>query len=498
MKELSLFLLSLLLLCGCSTRNEQEPSSTPQGEVIITGEVKNRDFYPHVKELVLRLPFFKEGQVTYTTDITEDNRFYFSFTLHAEMCEVAIKPYMEHLYVQPGDSIHLEIDFKDMLHPIVSGHGAELNEQMNRFTEGGYYMKDYNLWGKLKNNENFEEQMEKEHQERIRRYEEFVQKHQPSEKTKQYIGNLLKADYYTAWFFFQNRTAYEQKAKIDARPHDRKLKEAAALLESQVITDAHFRMSQEMHDFLHVSNEKFPYQIKDITPEEVLTPLKDTPALPYLYARSLSSSLYEQNDTSYFDRQKENFDRYIQSPYLRNSILQIHQSKKGFQENPKPVSDYLLYGRNQDQIKSQGLMPHMKPFYDLLEKHRGKMIYLDFWTPRCPPCLTEMEPLKELRKKYSTDDIVFIAICRDDSRERFNDVLNKYGMHVSGIEHIYATDLQDKDHVHKMYNQLNVHSIPHYFIINREGVIVNYGSKIRPSYPGTSECIDKWIEKRAK
>jgi len=87
------------------------------------------------------------------------------------MCEVAIKPYMEHLYVQPGDSIHLEIDFKDMLHPIVSGHGAELNEQMNRFTEGGYYMKDYNLLGKLKYDENFEEQMEKEHRERIRRYE---------------------------------------------------------------------------------------------------------------------------------------------------------------------------------------------------------------------------------------------------------------------------------------------------------------------------------------
>lgn len=67
-------------------------------------------------------------------------------------------------------------------------------------------------------------------------------------------------------------------------------------------------------------------------------------------------------------------------------------------------------------------------------------------------------------------------------------------MHVPGIEYIYATDLQDKDHVHKMYNQLNVHSIPHYFIINREGVIVNYGSKIRPSYPGTGERIDKWIK----
>jgi hypothetical protein len=45
-----------------------------------------------------------------------------------------------------------------------------------------------------------------------------------------------------------------------------------------------------------------------------------------------------------------------------------------------------------------------------------------------------------------------------------------------------------------MYNQLNIDGIPYFFIINREGVIVNYGSMMRPSYPGTSECIEKWLE----
>ena len=45
-----------------------------------------------------------------------------------------------------------------------------------------------------------------------------------------------------------------------------------------------------------------------------------------------------------------------------------------------------------------------------------------------------------------------------------------------------------------MYNQLNVNSYPYYFIINREGVIVNYVSMMRPSYPGTAECIEKWLK----
>ena len=495
MKTLSILILSLLLFLGCNTQQGREPSPATQGEVIITGIIKNRDFYPHVNEMVLQLPFFSKGKVTYTTDIADDNSFYFSFMLHAEMCEVSIKPYMDHLYVQPGDSIHLEIDFKDMLHPIVTGDGAELNAQITQFTQGGFYMKDYHVYPDFNTNEEFEILLEKEHQERIRRYQEYVQKHQPDEKVKQYISELLKADYYTALF---NNLLYAKIYRIegvDIHRYAPRLKEAAALLDNQVITEAHFRMSQEMYSYLHATNKRLHAHDQSVTLEDIFSPLKDTPAMPYLYAQGLSSSLYELNDTTYFNRQREKFDLYIQSSYLRNSILQMHQSKKGFQENPKPVSDYILYGRYQDQVKALKIMPYMEPFYDLLNKYRGKMIYLDFWVPWCPPCLVEMKPLKELRKKYSTEEIVFISICRTDNRERFNKILDKYEMHVSGIEHILADDLQGDNNVHKMYNQLNVNGFPHYFIINREGVIVNYGSMIRPSYPGTAECIEQWLKK---
>ncbi len=488
-----LFLLALLL--GCNTRQEEKRSSASQGEVIITGKIKNRDFYPHLNELVLRLPFFQEGQTSYTASIADDNSFFFNFMLHAEMCEISIKPYMEHLYVQPGDSIHLEIDFKNMLHPVVTGNGAELNAQITQFTQSGFYMQDYRIWPNFKTNAEFEQLMEKEYQERIRRYDEYVQKHQPDEKVKQYINQLLKADYYTALFKNLTIAQYHQLEGVDIHRYAHQLSEAGTLLESQVITDAHFRLSQEMYGYLQVTNEQDQTEDSSTTLEEVLEPMKGTPAMSYLYARGISFSLHEWNDTTYFDSQRENFDRYIQSPYLRHSILQFYHSKKGFQENPKPISDYILYGSYQDQVKAQGSMAYMKPFYDLLEKHRGKMIYLEFWAPWCPPCLAEMNPLKELRKKYSTEDIVFISICRADSRERFEYVLEKYGMHLSGIEHIYATDLQDSDNIHKMYNQLNVNGIPHYFIINREGVIVNYGNMIRPSYPGTAACIEQWLGK---
>ena len=64
-----------------------------------------------------------------------------------------------------------------------------------------------------------------------------------------------------------------------------------------------------------------------------------------------------------------------------------------------------------------------------------------------------------------------------------------------GIHHVMTVDWPNNDEQYKMYNQLNVNSYPYYFIINRKGVIVNYGSMMRPSYPGTAECIDLWLEK---
>ena len=494
MKTLSILLLSILLLYGCQANQQNPSSSTPEGEVIITGIVKNRDFYPHVEELVLKLPFFEEGQTSYTTPIASDNSFHFNFRLQAEICEVSIKPYMEHLYVQPGDSIHLEIDFKDMLHPVITGSGAELNKQITQFTEGGFYMPRYSHWKEFETQEEFDQIMEKDYQERLNRYEEYVQKYQPTDVVKQYINDMLKADYYKALFSNLNQFAYNRKQKIDIHQYTDKLKDAAILLDNQTIIESNFGLVENMYNHLHLLNERYWKGDQSLTLEEIMEPLKDTPAIPYIFARGLSISLNKLNDPAYFESQKANFDRYIHSPYLRNSILRIQQSKKNFQENPKPVSDYILYGKYQDQVKAQENLTYMQPFYDLLKKHQGKMIYIDFWGPWCPPCLAEMEPLKELRKKYSTDDIVFISICRNDDRERYKQVLDKYGMHVDGIEHIHADDLQTEDQVHKMYNQLNIDGIPYFFIINREGVIVNYGSMMRPSYPGTAECIEEWLE----
>ena len=90
-------------------------------------------------------------------------------------------------------------------------------------------------------------------------------------------------------------------------------------------------------------------------------------------------------------------------------------------------------------------MSFMEPIYEMLEKDRGKVIYFDFWVKWCPPCLTEMEPLKQLRSKYSTKDLVIYSICGSEPKEEWEECLDKYSLRNRGIECIYANDFFGKE-----------------------------------------------------
>ena len=75
-------------------------------------------------------------------------------------------------------------------------------------------MPRYSHWTEFETQEEFDQIMEKEYQERLKRYEEYVHKYQPTDVVKQYINDMLKADYYKALFSNLNQFAYTRNPKI--------------------------------------------------------------------------------------------------------------------------------------------------------------------------------------------------------------------------------------------------------------------------------------------
>lgn len=76
-----------------------------------------------------------------------------------------------------------------------------------------------------------------------------------------------------------------------------------------------------------------------------------------------------------------------------------------------------------------------------------------------------MEPLKELRKRYSPDDVVMASICGSRDREAYHKILERFSLRGKNIECIYSEDWATSDDYHLYHGSLEYDSIPQFLLI---------------------------------
>ncbi len=117
-----------------------------------------------------------------------------------------------------------------------------------------------------------------------------------------------------------------------------------------------------------------------------------------------------------------------------------------------------------------------------LSDFKGTVVYLDFWATNCAPCVAEIPDAKKLSERFKGKDVVFIYVSLDHSDEKLKQFLNKNSF--NGIQlnapQGFASDVA---------NLYEINAIPHYFLIDKAGNIVNADA------PRPSSNPDKIIEK---
>lgn len=385
----------------------------------------------------------------------------------------------------------LQIDFNDLLHPVVKGTSAALNQGMLAFTEGGFYQPDYVYTDDVNSSvEVFEKALQKEYALRKQKREEFLERYRPISDVAELTERLLLADYYAERFRYTQqriRRLYGQKQvdwQHETAACEALMPEVDALLADKIITSAHFRLIRNLTFYLRY--RRAVTGDLDFTGKDLVDEQKGNRVAQFLLADLLGTSL-AVNDTLTWDSVRREYDALVQVPVLRHSLDLLYLRTADYLCRPEAFSRYLLHG-------DADTPEYMAPLRSLIDKHRGKVLYIDFWGVFCPPCLAEMEPLKKLRARYSTDDVVMVSLCVSGKRIDYERILQRFSLKETTLECLHWEDFADRDVLQKMSKHLGQDGIPFFLLVNKEGVIVNYGSAIRLSWPQTAVQIDRLRE----
>jgi peroxiredoxin len=142
----------------------------------------------------------------------------------------------------------------------------------------------------------------------------------------------------------------------------------------------------------------------------------------------------------------------------------------------KDLNDFLAV---QYDIKKEFSMGSPAPDFKLkssigkdvaLSDYRGKVVYLSFWSSKCPMCQLDLPYARELEKELADKNVVFIYVSVDDEE------LWRYALKnrkLTGVQ-LFA---ENKD---VLLQQYKVQTLPAYFLIDTDGTFIKTKAK-RPS-----------------
>jgi len=145
---------------------------------------------------------------------------------------------------------------------------------------------------------------------------------------------------------------------------------------------------------------------------------------------------------------------------------------------PATKLDATLYDLSSEQYHNLSLK-------DILDKYKGKVIYLDFWASWCGPCKREMPYSQQLKKQLDGKDVVFLYFSTDNNAVKWENAISQ--MNINGIHYRANPKVRNE-----IIQEFNLQYIPRYVLIDKQGKVVDYNAK-RPSNPQVKQDIEKLL-----
>jgi|WetSurMetagenome_2_1015567.scaffolds.fasta_scaffold17835_2 thiol-disulfide isomerase/thioredoxin len=125
---------------------------------------------------------------------------------------------------------------------------------------------------------------------------------------------------------------------------------------------------------------------------------------------------------------------------------------------------------------------------ELIEKNHGNVIYIDFWSSGCSPCIREIKFSERIKDLYKGKNLIQVNISIEPDQKRWLNACEKYNLK---IESYFAKN----KFTSKQLENLQINFVPHYLIYNKQGKLVNEFAP-RPSDTKLINLLDDYLAEK--
>ena len=160
----------------------------------------------------------------------------------------------------------------------------------------------------------------------------------------------------------------------------------------------------------------------------------------------------------------------IKLDFARQQVLALNEKYEALSRKDFSNSTNLLSTDNQE-----GITEGEQILRKIIEPWKGKIILIDVWGTWCGPCKEALKHSQELYERMKPYDMFFLYMANNSSETSWKNVINEYNVTGENVGHVNLP----ADQQSAVEDFLKVNSYPSYFLIDREGHLLEVNADPR-------------------
>lgn len=460
LKSLSIILMLVLLFAGCRETEEQSTYTFLGGEIQNNAE----------KYIVMNSPEEEKDTIMLESG---------NFSRKMENLEpgyywVKTQNHMIHLYLEPGDSVILNVNDADEKSNIrISGKGAERNRYIQERKEeeirisqfmGDFYSQPEAIFLKVMDS------LEGLRMQKVEMLSDSIasERFLDLEKARiKYDMGLKRLDYPRYYRYLNNDTTYKPGKEYNTSFKDLIVDDTTYISVRAFQSFALRLVEKHATEKMDALEDREGVEFVELEYQSVSDVADTEEVKHFLKYLLLKDQLKYSGPSEQVDKLITQFEEECSKGEYVEEIREMRENWRKLEAgNAAPVFTY-------PDINGQ-----MVALTDFI----GKYVYVDVWATWCGPCRREIPHMEKLMNDYADENIAFVAVSLDEDKDAWMEMVQNKELKGSQL---YAGSWSSK-----IASDYMIRSIPRFLLIDPEGKIIDAKAP-RPSSEEIRKIFDE-------